>query len=718
MMFMYLKKGRFFFIFCLVVVLLGANYPVCGVPANTFTNEVDFLVRLQVLSPKRDWNKVVSSRDYVTSLENLINGRGTDTLVDLTSQVVLPDLPISYQEALTIGGIFLGYGKEASYSHVQALTNKLVKDAGDNLSGYEMAYVFYQLLHARRAGQLRTVLEERYLVGKNKENITQIVQLKDDLLQLADGRTLKLSEDMRAFLLADGQIAPLDYTRLTIGLTELEVFFDDQGNVKTMLVSKDSLQAKIRVLLSEELDKLGSSKSYDFSKIQLRATQPFKIVVRQEGKEKVEFVAEKDEVITFTNQNGLVSLRSQNGNVTRLIKDRVYLKSYYNHSICFDPLLSTQRRGNVAVYAGILEIFPAEKPGYLHLVNELPLEMYLRRVVPGQIPHAWPEETFKVQAIAARTYALNQIARSKFKDKSAHIDDSTASQIYNNKPENKKINQAIAETRGIVLLDDQRVIDAVYFSTSAGSTANNEEVWHNFRTQQFPGIAIPYLRATSQIPERIIPDLTTEANALSFFRNKTIQGYDSGSPYFRWQLELTREELEQTINQNLLLRERSDQIQGTDFIQVISGKIIDPNDPNFSIGRLEDIKIVQRGQGGNIMVMDIVGSDGSYRVMKEYNIRYLIRPNQVATKSAEPIILETHDGQAIANYAILPSAFFAFDILRDTQGLVSRVRIYGGGMGHGVGLSQWGMKGMALAGATYQEIIKHYYQGISLEKIY
>lgn len=718
-MFIYLKKKiSFHLMLCLVVVFFGLNCPAYGALVNTFTDEVDFLVGLQVLSPERDLSKLVSSRDYVTSLENLINGRGADTLVDLTGQVLLPDLPISYQEALTIGGIFLGYSKDASYAYMKLLMNNLRKAEEDNLTGNEMAYIFYKILHTRRVGQMKTVLEERYLVGQNPKNLSQIVQFKDDQLYLADGTTLLVAQDMQAFLLTEGQLKPLELTRLASGFTELEVYFDDLGGIKTILVTEDSLVTRIRVLLSEELDKFGSSKSYDFSKIQIKATQPFKIVVGQAGGEKVELVAEKDEIITFTNQNGLVSLRSENGNVTRLLKGRVYLHSYHNHSISFEPMLTTSRRGSIPVYAGILEIFPSEQPGYLHLINELPLEMYLRRVVPGQIPHNWPEEAFKVQAIAARSYALHQIARGKFKDKTAHIDDSTASQIYNHSPENDLINQAIAETRGIVLLHDQKVIEAVYFSTSAGCTANNEEVWHNSRTGQFPGIAIPYLRATSQIPQRIIPDLTDEANALSFFRDSSISGYDHGSPYFRWQVELTRAELERTIDRNLLLREQSDQILGTDFIQVISGRIIDPTDQTFSIGRLDDINVVQRGEGGNIMIMDIVGSNGTYRVIKEYNIRFLLRPNQVATGAREPVILRTHDGKAIANYPILPSAFAAFDFLQNTQGGLSAVRIYGGGMGHGVGLSQWGMKGMALAGATYQEIIEHYYQGITLEKIY
>ncbi len=702
----------------LFILILGA-VPVNGAILTTYVKEAEFLTQLQVLSTGMDLNKEVTSLQFVTYLEDLVNGRGSDVLVNLTSQVTLPETPISYQEALTIAGIFMGYSRDSSYSKVRDLTPDLTKKDQDHLTGYEMTYICYQLLHTRREGQQVLLLEERYIVGSNPKIVDKAIDIKDSQLILDEnGGIFHLAKDVQAFVLSGEEIQPVSLSRIVLGMAEVKLFFDQTGQVKTVVSTAGYSPSRIRVLLSQELDQLGGSKSYDFSEIQIKATQPFKIVVFKDGVEETELVAEKNEVITFTNQDGQVRFITQNGKVTRLIAGRVYLKSYYSHTICFDPLLSSPRRGNVPVYAGVLEIFPSEKTGYLNLVNELPLEMYLRKVVPGQIPSSWPKETFKVQAIAARSYAITQINRGKFKDYSAHVDDSTASQIYNNIVEVPEINEAIAETEGVVALHSGQVIDAVYFSTSPGFTANNEEVWHSYLDNHFPGISVPYLRSISLVPYNPTLNLDTEAKALAFFKNQSTGGYDSSSPYYRWMIELTREELENTINQNLPLRKKADTIQGTDFVRCLQGYNLNPDDTGFTIGQLQDLRVVQRGAGGNIMILDIVGSYGTYRVMKEYNIRYVLRPNQEETGSTDEVIIQTHDGGEVINYPILPSAFAAFEIIRNLQNEIEKVKIYGGGMGHGVGLSQWGMKGLALEGSTYEEILKHFYQGITLEKIY
>ena len=134
------------------------------------------------------------------------------------------------------------------------------------------------------------------------------------------------------------------------------------------------------------------------------------------------------------------------------------------------------------------------------------------------------------------------------------------------------------------------------------------------------------------------------------------------------------------------------------------------SDSRDGIGQLLDLKVTERGLGGNILVMEIHGTTGIYQIMKEYNIRSIIRPTNSYTNGPD-IVVELMDKQS-KNYPVLPSAFCCFE-LTDQQ-----VIIYGGGNGHGVGMSQWGAKGMAEAGYTHLEILKTFYTDIKLIDIY
>jgi stage II sporulation protein D len=66
----------------------------------------------------------------------------------------------------------------------------------------------------------------------------------------------------------------------------------------------------------------------------------------------------------------------------------------------------------------------------------------------------------------------------------------------------------------------------------------------------------------------------------------------------------------------------------------------------------------------------------------------------------------------------LRDSLFSFDIERNAVGDVLGITFYGRGWGHGVGMCQVGAYGMALEGATYEEILKKYYKGIDLKKLY
>ncbi|MGL5051166.1 MAG: SpoIID/LytB domain-containing protein, partial [Cetobacterium sp.] len=86
-------------------------------------------------------------------------------------------------------------------------------------------------------------------------------------------------------------------------------------------------------------------------------------------------------------------------------------------------------------------------------------------------------EALKVQAIAARTYAAKDILKHRYSKLGFHILDSTQSQVYNNLDENDISDKAVKSTKGLILVHEDKPIDAKYYSTSSGFNSNAHNVW-------------------------------------------------------------------------------------------------------------------------------------------------------------------------------------------------------------------------------------------------
>jgi stage II sporulation protein D len=130
-------------------------------------------------------------------------------------------------------------------------------------------------------------------------------------------------------------------------------------------------------------------------------------------------------------------------------------------------------------YRGKLEI--AVQGGFLNVVNAVALESYLQGVVPGEVPHGWPSEALKAQAVAARSYALANLVKGKPFDLYADV----RSQVYGGVTSEKlSTSDAVTETAGEVVLYGGRVATTFYFSTSGGKTASAADVF---------GETVPYL---------------------------------------------------------------------------------------------------------------------------------------------------------------------------------------------------------------------------------
>jgi stage II sporulation protein D len=175
------------------------------------------------------------------------------------------------------------------------------------------------------------------------------------------------------------------------------------------------------------------------------------------------------------------------------------------------------------VYRDVIEYRPGLSGG-VTAVNRVELEHYVRGVVPLESPASWPIEALKAQAVAARSYALGTGNGGGIFD---HYD-TTASQVYGGySAEQPTTNQAVARTRGEVLLYNGKVIVAYFHSTSGGHTENNENIFEG-------STPLPYIRGVRD-------------------------PWDKTSPYHRWRATYSARSLGNALGVGRLRRVRVNQ---------------------------------------------------------------------------------------------------------------------------------------------------------------
>ena len=369
--------------------------------------------------------------------------------------------------------------------------------------------------------------------------------------------------------------------------------------------------------------------------------------------------------------------------------DYLHISTLHNHKLKITSIQRNWPNERSPQYRGIIEI-TRHNEGFI-IVNELDLEEYLYAVIPSEMPTSHGLEAAKVQAITARSFVYRLYNENRFSAFGAHVDDSVSSQVYNNIPETEISIIAVRATRGQVLMYEGAVVMANFFSTSGGTTANFGEVWA--RGSNFPSVTPSFLRATSQFCLRgeLPGDLRLERYANAFFRNPNIRGFDSDFPWFRWQIRMNVKELSERINTNI------SRITNPAMITVLEGCV-------SSIGILQNMEVVRRGQGGNIMEIILVGSESIISVQTEFNIRMLLAPLDI------PVI--RHDGSEVVGLSLMPSAFFSIE--PEGENSLEYITFFGGGNGHGVGMSQNGAKALIDMGLNYREVLLHYYHGVEI----
>lgn len=515
----------------------------------------------------------------------------------------------------------------------------------------------------------------------------KVLQSGEDYIEIDGYGKIPLEEDYRIYKVY-GNLSSETTNSILVGYENTD-FVVSGGKISAALITESIKAANIRVLLKTS----GFASNYH-EEIILTSDEEFVISSK-----------ERDNKYT-AGEKVTISIGDE------LLKDG-RIKVYTSSGEGKIQLLSVKRSEGNPKYRGTLEIV-GNSEGLL-LVNELPLEEYLYAVIPSEMPTYYGIEALKVQAVCARSYAYRHLMANSLNKYGAHVDDSVSYQVYNNISENEDSVLAVKDTYGQVIEYDGEVITAYYFSTSCGHTTTAEYVWAN-------GEPIPYLkgrlmavedssRVLSQENIRDYRDLSNEETFRKFISEDTLTTYDSEFNWYRWTTKIDIDTLNDTIDEKLASRYRANSNLILTMVNPNEGgtEPVYESIPVDSIGEIVDISVKNRETGGIITDLLITGSKKTILVKTEYNIRSILAPltNTLIRK----------DLSEVNNLKLLPSAFFVIDKTVD-DGKLRSITLNGGGYGHGVGMSQNGVKAMIDNGIKYKEILSYFYDGTEIGFIY
>lgn len=522
----------------------------------------------------------------------------------------------------------------------------------------------------------------------------------EDEIEVEGYGTLPLDEDYRIYKVYDG--LQMEKTNSILVGYDVTDFVVSEGRVCAALIKEKVRADNIRVLISTS----GYESVYHDS-VTFSCDDSF---VVDDGNSQTEF--EAGEVITVAKDSKLLST------------GRIKVASTKEDGKII--LKSINRGYGIPKYRGTIEIGVTQSG--LNVVNELSIEEYLYAVVPSEMPVSYGAEALKVQAVCARSYAYKQLIANRYRAYGAHVDDSVNSQVYNNVEENEQSIQCVKETQGQVLTYEKQVVTAYYFSTSSGFTANVEDVWPEDKP-------VKYLTGSLQIDADAVVDLSQEQSFRNFINTESvavikensmepekIETFDSGYLMYRWRVIFDLNAISQQVNRFLkreyttkttsiftCVGKRSDtDLKDTGNCQVIDDMIF-ANKPIKSIGTIKDIRVISRAQSGIAKYIMIEGSENTVLLCYQTVIRSCFSPKDT--------MIMRLDGSSVSGMNLLPSAYCYFDIQKDNGGN-QQLQITGGGFGHGVGMSQNGVKTLAKQGWDYARILSHYYKDTEITVIY
>lgn len=323
-------------------------------------------------------------------------------------------------------------------------------------------------------------------------------------------------------------------------------------------------------------------------------------------------------------------------------------------------------------------LFKRSDNNNMTVINRVGLNEYLYGVVPREMSGSWNIEALKAQAIAARNYAIMNMG--KYKKYGFDLTDDTFSQVYGGySSEHSNSNRAVDETRGQIMVCDGRVVSALYHSNSGGKTEDSENVWSN---------KVSYLRGVED-------------------------KYSLGYPNDNWSVSMTKEDIQNKLSKN-----------------------------KVDIGMITDVKIEELSENDRVIKIKFVGTNGEKEYTKDSTRTILgLKSNYYdivkaqGSGGSEIFYIYSTDGNEERSdlsdvYAITSDGIK--DINNNTNiylignndtrplklgdVISDKYTLNGHGWGHGLGMSQWGAKNMAEQGFSYEDILKHYYTGIEIQK--
>lgn len=335
-----------------------------------------------------------------------------------------------------------------------------------------------------------------------------------------------------------------------------------------------------------------------------------------------------------------------------------------------------------SLYRGRIEIGRYGGKSSLTAVGVLPVNEYLYGVIPAEMPSSWSSEALKAQAVVARTYAVSKASYNGNSNIASgyKINDTTASQVYKGyNGEAASGNKAVLDTKKKLIYYENKLIDATFFSTSGGATANSEDVWVS---------ALGYLRG--------VPDL-----------------YEMEPAKKPWTVTYSSDQIKSKLAAKSInigtIKDVVEEIR-TDSLRVYALRIVGSSQ-SASIQQTNvssylglpstKFKVIKKGdQPDKVSVIDGSGKTSSKRISGMYTISAGKKVEKASTSLDQYVVKGSTN---MSNYPrVAPTKANTYSFA-------------GMGFGHGVGMSQSGANGMAKAGYSYTQIIKHYYTGVTIK---
>ena len=345
-------------------------------------------------------------------------------------------------------------------------------------------------------------------------------------------------------------------------------------------------------------------------------------------------------------------------------------------------------------------------------INELPVERYLESVISSEMSATSSLELLKAHAVISRSWLLAQMKKRRevaesgnnffsfvkkddrlirWYDREDHTifdvcaDDHCQRYQGITKETSPHVAEAIRQTKGQILMDGDDICDARFSKCCGGVTEEFQYCWEDTPKNYLSSVRdiMQGVKSVGSAAPAPLPSLQDEAAADAWIRSnppafcnttdkkilsQVLNDYDQETAdFYRWKVTLTQEKLKQLLDEKLKM--------------------------NF--GDILDLQAEERGKSGRISKLRIVGTEKTFVIGKELEIR-----------------------RALSDTHLYSSAFVVDRCDIDEKGVPQRFDIIGAGWGHGVGLCQIGAAVMGEEGFDYDAILLHYYQGAEIKKVY